>query len=518
MTPVIKQKNSSRERFSHWLWLVPVILIYAAFAFRQIDLYPPSVDEFRSLLHAGWLEESPKTLAAVVASLQLRSPDQSPAYYLMLSAWGHLVPLEIAMARVLSLFAGILALAIMYRLAHDFVAPVAALVAVILLAGNAYFNWYVVFARVYPLNVCVAGFGLWVYLHMMYRANKVKRAHYLALFACFFIFSNLHIFNVQLVLILGAYHLLFAPKNRCWAGITLTVVAAHVLFLSYALAMIQGLAFAISRKIVPERQLSAAAAVLHWLTLITNGVPLLALLPGIGYILGLRNRIKIAWFWLALCAMFVGSLAAIAHVSTFITDGVLRYYLETLLPAVCMLLAGLLAFRQSRKLLLVVAVLWCVAGIRWQRSADWRYIIYDRYIITQRPTTQLVSRIALQAQPKPAFIMYYDEYSYTHLLTFVGNNRLWDGYELSQAKHYFLQHDVDVLALEDAHALKFQDIDTARGIWIVYRRPKMTGETQMQIDKVMNSVDYQPCETLSLSNDTVVVQYSWRPLNCQLAD
>ena len=421
------------------------------------------------------------------------------------------------MARVFSIFAGILTLAIAYRLTREIVAPIAAVVAVVLVASNTYFSWYVAFARVYPFSVCTAGAVIWLYYSVMFRSNPIKRIYFFALLASIYVFINLHYFNALLVLALGAYHLISVPKNKRWTEVTLTSVTAILLAMVYPIITFQGILFNITRKANPAGQLDGFSSVWRWLSMVTNDLPLLALLIGAGYVWALRRRKKVNWFPLIVTLLFAIGLALLASFSSLVTEGHMRYHLATLLPATGMMVGGLIVFPHSRKLLVLVAILWCIAGVKWQRSADWRQLIHDRYIVTGRPPTQSISSLALLAQPKPALIVYFDEYSYTHLLTFVGNNRQWEGYELSQAKHYFEQHDIDVLALADTFTLTPGEVDNGRGIWIVYRSPQLTEDAQAQIDSVTDALAYVACDTLFLPNDTIVVRHLWRPLNCQLS-
>ena len=113
----------------HWVWTVPFFLIVAWLAIRQIEVYPPSTDEFFSMFNAGWLGNLPYSPMQVVQSLQKHSPDHTPLYFVLLSLWGQAAGTSLAAGRLLSVFISLVAMAIAYRLAKDFVAPVAGLMA-----------------------------------------------------------------------------------------------------------------------------------------------------------------------------------------------------------------------------------------------------------------------------------------------------------------------------------------------------------------------------------------------------
>ena len=121
----LASSNSDRGILAHWVWVIPVLLIVAALGLTSINLYAPSPDEFYSMYNSGWLVNGPFTTLDVIRSLYNNSPNQTPAYFIALSLWGQVTSYNLATGRVLTVFFGLLSLAIVYRLARDFVAPIA---------------------------------------------------------------------------------------------------------------------------------------------------------------------------------------------------------------------------------------------------------------------------------------------------------------------------------------------------------------------------------------------------------
>ena len=80
--------STERDILGHWIWAIPVILIVAALAFRRVDYFPPSHDEFRSLTNSGWIFNRPYSPVEVLQSLARVSPIQTPFYFILLNAWG----------------------------------------------------------------------------------------------------------------------------------------------------------------------------------------------------------------------------------------------------------------------------------------------------------------------------------------------------------------------------------------------------------------------------------------------
>ena len=151
----------------HWLLAAAMILLFVAgLAFGEIDRFGHSLDAFLSMFNAGWLFDRDYSFTDVVNSLQRNSPQQGPAYYLLLNVWGRLAGQSLASGRILSIFLSLLTFCATYRLARDHIAPVAGFVAIVLLASNAFFAHYISYVRMYSLLMLLVALALWLYLRM----------------------------------------------------------------------------------------------------------------------------------------------------------------------------------------------------------------------------------------------------------------------------------------------------------------------------------------------------------------
>ena len=226
----VRAKNPARRNrgdiLACWVWVLPVLLAVAALSMRQIDLYPPTTDEFFSMFNSGWVINHPYSPTEVIQSLQDNSPNHTPGYFLLLSAWGNQTTFDVAIARVLTIFCALLALSIAYRLVRDFVAPVAGLFAVIIVASNAFYNFYIPHSRMYPLLLFLAGVVLWLYLRIFYRLQSPKLADYVALCVAVYLLVNTHALSATFLISLGVYHLIVVPKNNSWWKVSASVIIA----------------------------------------------------------------------------------------------------------------------------------------------------------------------------------------------------------------------------------------------------------------------------------------------------
>ena len=501
-------KDGLPKLIGHWIAASLIILIVAAAAFPFIDRFPPTIDEYTSLLDAGWLSGDIYTVQDVIQSVQNHSPDQTPAYFIILRFWGNFVAQDIAMARLLSVFASLLALAFVWRLAVDFISPRAGFVAAMLLAGNAYFNWYVINARMYPLVVLTSCVALWLYLRIQYRVKQPKIADYLALACAVFFYCNLHFFNLLYLAALAGFHIVFAPKNRRWLFTTAAALLALSLFSPYAISATDALLqkAVAARGANPELQLDAISGLWYWFNIATNAQPLLLVFPLAGFARALRHRDKWRLLWLAICGACLLALAATAQFSTVIAYQTMRYNLAALPITLSCLAAGVFAWRRHAIWLLVFALVCCALGLKWQRSGDWRDLLGNRYNIVDAPPIQVISRIARQTQPPPTHIIYFADWAYRQMLKW-GKNRRWANFEQTQEEYYIRQHGIEIIRFQETTDDTFSNVDRARPIWLIYRSPQITQAERSRIDDLMDRLAYKRCDTLHIANDTVIDEY-----------
>ena len=503
------QSAHSRGILGHWLWAVPVLLIVAALTFRQIDMYPPTPDEFYSMYNTGWLVNGPYSPIDVMQSLQRYSPNHTPGYFILLSIWGNLTAYDLALGRVLTIFTGLLSLAIAYRLARDFVAPVAGLFALIIVASNAFYNFYYAHVRMYPLLVLTSGIALWLYLRIIYQQKRVKRRDYLALGAAVFALVNAHAFSAGFLIMLGIWHLIAVPKNRRWLWVSLAVAIAVLLLSPWMPTLI----FAGIDRIAPspnDPPVGSLAAIQVWLTLFSNSQPFLLLLSIAGLALGIWKQKAALKPYLMMPVIFLLVLALAAQFSDLIQARNMRYQLAGWLLFALFIAAGFYALYRFRRWLGLLSILfWVIAGLAFQTTVAGRQYLGDRISTFSLPPAQAISRLALQAEQKPVIVNY--NYS-MHRVS-------WPSYTgYSQREHYFERHNIAFEGGDNPEWLE-NDVRSAAitepSIWIVYQTSTTHPEQAAEINVIMDDLNYQRCEAVEIGIDTVIAQYLWKSLNCQ---
>ena len=505
-----EQPKHSKDILGHWLWAVPILLIVAALALCQIDLYPPTTDEFRSMYNSGWLVNGPYSPIDVIQSLQRNSPDHTPGYFILLSIWGNLISYDIALGQILTIFFGLLSLAIAYRLARDFVAPVAALLILIIVSSNTFYNYYIPFIRFYPLLVFITGAVLWLYWRIMFRVKSPKALDYFALFAAVFALENTHLFCATFLAALGIWHLLFAPKNRRWLAVTATGIAAIALFLPVLVNMARALTQVIQRDL--SNPIDGMTALGAWLTVMLNNQPGLLIIAITGLLLGLRrkNFAPTAYMFYSLLSVTFMLILTLAADFGFIQLARMRYHLVGMLPFALTVAAGLYGLYSFRRWLGLFVLLWAVAGVGFQIDGGWKQFVAAKLPPNPLPPWQVISREASRAKQKPTIIGY-------RLQRGAIEQRFMADY--SKKHYYFDRHQIELKLFrtaEDFDGYVRQHIISLPSVWVVYQTSSTHALAEIDDRQMtLDNLNYQLCDTRSIAVDTVILQYMWQTLDCQ---
>ncbi|MCY3781590.1 MAG: glycosyltransferase family 39 protein [Chloroflexi bacterium] len=511
--------SSTREReshriLSHWLWVLVFLLTAAALSFYQADMFPPSVDEFATMYSAGWLGGEEMTLSEILQSLVRTNIANLPGYNLLLSAWGGLIAYDIAVARILGVFLYLLILAQVYRLARDFIAPVAGLFALIIVMSNAFFNFYIADARPYTLFILLSGITIWLYLRIITRSACPTATDCAALGTAVFALVMTHLFSATLLFALGLYHLLFAPKNRRWLRVGLAISIGVLLCVPMIALVLSRYSTALRH--LGNLPLNSIEAISLWLRLMLNNQPLpLLLVTAAGLYVGIRRGPFQAKPFLILSALFLISLALASDIALLVRPYTMRHQLDGWVLLILVATAGHYRLYRWKPFLALLLVIWVVTGLVFQRSTNWWHHINIRAVVFTQPPIQALSRLAIEEAPAPNLIGFpYGGFT-SFTLNYISDT---PGFiPISQSQHYFSQYGMEIDATDDKGEL----IDLVG--WIALQSPSIwffheksaSAEQMSAAATIMRDFDYQSCGELQIGLDTIVNQYMWNLLDCQ---
>ena len=460
------------------------------------------------MFNSGWIVNSPYSPIEVLQSLVRNSANHTPLYFLLLNLWGHLVGNAVAMGRTLTIFTGLLSLAITYRLARDFVAPIAGLIAIILLASNAFYNYFYAHARMYPLLMLASATVIWLYLRIIGQQKTARRKDYLLLGASCYLLANTHAFSALLFITLGAYHLLFVAKDKRWLWVSMAVVLALLLFSPWAIVLVTK---GIDRSFEnwSPGQASLAEILWSWLVVNFNGAPVLAVLSATGLWIGIRDK-TVAMRTHLLLPLFLAVLGLVAQITNSLSTNNMRLAMSAVPLVTLFSAAGLYAIYRKRRLLGLLPILWILAGIHFQQNTEWRPHLAGRTTNFQVPAWQAVSRIARQSGQRPVIYGYHFRRKRLYARTNV---------DYSQYEHYFGTLDIKVsfnYQLKELATNARKNAVTEWSVWIIYSANRVSAGRAAELRTVMEELNYSYCGSAKASYSTVILQFKWSSLDCGL--
>ena len=319
------------------------------------------------MYNVGWIVDGPYSPIDVLQSLERNSANHTPLYFVLLNLWGHLIGNDVALGRMISVFAGLLALAMVYRLSKDFVAPIAGLFAIIIVASNAFYNFYMVNLRMYTLLVLCSTIVCWVYLRIVQSERSVRRSDYVALFVASYAFANTHAISSLLFIALGAYHILHVSKDRRWLNVTIVIVTSLALFLPWAFVLLsQGVDRTYSS--IPPERTEIWVLFGNWLSIMFAGSVMLLFLTLAGITLQLRaSKTRHLRYHLILVYFLIAS-GIVAHFTEIVPAGRLRLTLAGFVPLQIFIALGMYGLYRVRKWLGMLALLWLFAGLSFHQT------------------------------------------------------------------------------------------------------------------------------------------------------
>ncbi|MCY4536913.1 MAG: hypothetical protein OXE52_01645 [Chloroflexi bacterium] len=500
--------NSNRDVFTHWAWAIPILLLVAVLSIGQIDLYLPTHDEFFSMFNSGWLVNEPYSPIEVIQSLHKHSPNHTPGYFLLLSAWGNLTTFEVALGRVLTIYCALLSLAISYRIVSDFVSPVAGLFALVLLASNAFFNFYIAHVRMYPLMLFLAGVILWLYLRIAYQVKSPNLLDFAALSLAIFALASVHAFGAIFFVALGVYHLLFVRKDRTWWKVSAAAIAAFILFSPFITTLISdGIEMSIAHW--GDHAVNGRQALSAWLTVVSNNQPMLLLLSAVGLGIGHWKKKLVFKPYFLLIALYLLALSIFAQFTPFFAASGMRHQLASWHALALVLSAGLYVYYSLRRWLGLLPLVWVVAGVLFQMTANWESLIAGRIDTFSEPAWHAISREFPPAETQYLLIGYRLSTYRIDLPTHIG---------YSQREYFIDKNNIDLRTTDELAALDeiiHDNAITSPELWVIYQTNDTDAEEAAEIQAIAYAWQYAPCETLEFGINTVLQRYRWGTLGCE---
>ena len=348
---------NQRAALSRFVALVCVICVYM-FGINSLKSDPVSFDEIETLKHTitRWAEYT-YTIPETINSVSERSVEHGPLYFVVLNIWQRLAGYDLFSSRLLSVFFAMLVVVAVYRLAALTRDREIACAAAIAIAGLAYFNYYAHVTRFYALLLLVVCWLLWSYWRVVSADAPVRGRRWLSLFAATALIVYINYFGFIIIAALGCYHLLFAPKDRRWLFVALTMAAGCLTFIGWLPVALRG--FGRSQDVLAETHMAFGEALQAILALSANG---LWIIPPIAFAAALAYRRRLTraeQFLLFVGISLLAMLLLLNEIVPILVEQRMRYITILLLPMCCTIVIGLRylpGWRRLRWLMVALAL------------------------------------------------------------------------------------------------------------------------------------------------------------------
>ncbi|MCA9883892.1 MAG: glycosyltransferase family 39 protein [Anaerolineae bacterium] len=393
------------HRNLYWLWLVPVLLIAAGLSIRMLNIDLLWGDEVLSYDHANLAPYSQVSLGDQLERLYVRYPTQSPTYFVILKIWGGLVGTEPLAIRSLSVFLGMIAIAMTYRLGTAAVNRRVGLYAATILAGSTLMIYYMHEARQYALLLALSTTITWAYWRVQHSPRR-GRWPWLILFVASMLLAYTHWLALLVPFAIGLYHLTL-PKTRRWWQILLTLIAANATLIPWALLELPN----IMNELGDGRDAIAFSAVdipgTVFYAFSNGGLALLLLLTVLAIIDRRRHQDALRFSLMAI----IGTLIAAIGINTVTPAFIHVRYFMMLWPILALLSAlGITTLARRRISAAVLLISWLAAGAVVSWTLDFAADLPN----TQRPIIagelpEIIRVIKAEATPEDLIVFHLTE-------------------------------------------------------------------------------------------------------------
>ncbi len=345
-----------------------VLLLVFAFGANGLNTDPIWTDELFSVSNMGGFDPPPYSPAQIIDSITTYSQDHVPLFYLLGAGWAQLAGWSQFSLRLISVLAGVLMIAWLYRFGTDVFNRRTGLVAALLMSTSAYMILYFHDFRMYTLLLLFAVMHTWLYWRLAheYRVTRLTWCLFVATTAALF---YTHYFSLLWFAGLGIYHLVFVAKSRRWLQVVLGWGIGALLFLPYLHFLISGLQFAAENLKVTTRAASASELMVTFVYLLVNGAEILfVLLAGILAFAFWRKRDAVAIKFMLIPLAMIPLIIVLNELLGIIPLTRMRYFLILWVPFMLLFAYGLSLMPRWPWIAILCLLFWCVAGYQFYRS------------------------------------------------------------------------------------------------------------------------------------------------------
>ena len=464
-------------------------------------------DELFSLAFMGAFDP-PYSPAQIIATLQVHAPDHVPLYYFFGSIWGQITDWHQLAMRFISLVAGVLMVAWLYRFASDVVNLRAGVIAAMLMTTSAFVVVYFHELRVYTFLMMLSIMHSWAYWRLAYGDSQTRRIWLLFVLTTAALLYT-HNFSLILFSALGTSHLIYATRSRRWRQIIVGWGAGALLFVPYVAALLGGsFTFGSSARAASTVDVAQVLA-----RLLVNGYELfwLPIILCFGYALWRHRNRSINHLVIMTLIMLAVLLVANMRFN-LIPLSRMRYFLVSwwLLPI--LFAYGLVSVPRWKAVTALFVLLWSGAGYIYG-SSD-RILDYTGFISFARtypPLHNYVDNLRGNTLRTDYLLGFTEEPWANTDRDLHGGWGTIDYYLKMQLEIDGIFIDVNGRAWEIERDVQ-QVLDERPSVLFAHNPQQFQQQVETALDVIRQ--DYLPCDILAVKPDLVIRRYVFRILGC----
>lgn len=479
------------------------LLIASWFGITQLHDDPLYFDETITIFEIG----NPygyNNLAGVIDAMQVYSKVLPPGYHLQLSLWVRFSGYSQVGLRAYSVFIGLIALAMLYRLAKDYANRDIALLTMGLASVNMLYLFYFHEIRMYTVAMLMLTIFLWAYLRVFPKDRNLSRWDWGLLWLSTVLLLYTHYFSIFTIFAVCLFHLLFVGKNQRWWIVVGTLGLAGLAFLPWIGVTLQGA----SSEIQPSLQGSAIETTWFLLMVLGNGNPILAIGALVGIIVGCLtttgNKRYLVWVALISWVVFIG----VQQYRRIMPDYRIRYLLLFYPSILVLISAAITRFIHPLWGRLGLIAVWLITGIIFLPSDTF-------YAYTNREDSR-----AEYYPPYPQMLnVFYGEQmpSADDIILSMATYENVFGMEYAN-EFYSLRLGTPMLSMlpstwETALPTTFPNLDTAPSIWWATIADPDFATVIADVEAYIER-NHKVCDTYTLNNGRALIRYGIATLPC----
>ena len=447
-----------------------------------------------------------------VESVSSYSEQHSPLYFLLLNLWGRLTCEDLGTLRLLSVYFGILTVAMVYRLGLLTGDLRLATNGVIIITFMSFFIFYTHELRMYSLLPFCAGWVVWSYWQALSRRGQVSWRKWLSLFISAALILYVHYFGMMILAAIGIYHLLFAPKNKRWFQINLVMIGGSLMFLLWLPVVIQGLA---TRANLERDRLTWFESIRTIITIYSNGMWLLPIgLAGL-LVWNFKSLDKPRKYLLILTCLVISVTILVNEFTPILVEFRMRYTTVLAVLLACSFAIGLTFLPKQKILQFPLLLIW--AGSFFLFTDSTALSVYTNRQRQKHETVPHYQKFAYVPPTAPGYgetmLSFHPTNKITwKMLVYVTELSGWK----SLIHIYYDKQDEIIIQSAVSQAAGLEDITSNNNaLWLIHN-PQQTDLQAMDVYAAWLSQHYKPCQRLFESDDAIIDYYMKTAIPCEL--